>query len=303
MRYSFRLPNADYLGFPASAEAIAESAVYADELGFDAVVVNDHVAVDDSPRSVPWRTVYDPLMILSYVAARTSRVMLGTSVLILPYRNPIVTAKMIATLDQMSDGRAIAGAGAGWSESEYAALGVPYRQRGARADECLRLWQACWAPGPTTFHGQFHSFDNMHINPKPVQQPHPPIWIGGSGPASLRRAAQFAEVWQPTPTPIAELIANQSYLREACAQLGRATPPRTRMSFRVNLSPITGSDTGPHRPPGQGTPTQVASDLKRYRQEANLEEFQINFSGCANLEQLLDSMDLLFEEVIPQAES
>ena len=143
LRYSFRLPNADYLGFPASPEAIVTAAVRAEELGFDAVVVNDHVAVDDSPRSRPWRTVYDPLMTLSYVAARTSRIMLGTSVLILPYRNPVVTAKMIATLDQMSGGRAIAGAGAGWSEREYAALGVPYRQRGARTDECLQLWQAC----------------------------------------------------------------------------------------------------------------------------------------------------------------
>ena len=186
-KYSFRIPNADYLGFPATPEAIITTACKAEESGFDALFVNDHVIVDDSARNDLWRNVYDPLMVLSYMAARTSRVMLGTSVLIMPYRNPIVTAKMIATLDQMSGGRAIAGVGAGWNEAEYDALGVPYRERGARTNEYLRLWQACWEPGPTTFHGRFFSFDNMHVNPKPVQHPHPPIWIGGSSHASLRR--------------------------------------------------------------------------------------------------------------------
>ncbi len=147
-KFSFRLPNADYLGFPATTKAIVQTAVKAEELGFDALFVNDHVIVDDSPRSEPWRNVYDPLMVLSYVAARTSRIMLGTSVLIMPYRNPIVTAKMFATLDQMSGGRAIAGLGSGWSETEYDALGVTFRQRGARTNEYLRLWKACWEPGP-----------------------------------------------------------------------------------------------------------------------------------------------------------
>ena len=199
VRYSFRIPNADYLGFQATPEAIIETACKAEDLEFDALLVNDHVIVDDSPGSGPWRNVYDPLMVLSYVAARTTRALLATSVLIMPYRNPIVTAKMIATLDRMSGGRAIVGVGAGWNEAEYDALGVPYRQRGARTTEYLRLWKACWEPGPTTFHGRFFSFDNMHVNPKPVQQPHPPIWVGGSSHASLRRAARFAQVGSPRP--------------------------------------------------------------------------------------------------------
>ena len=302
-QYSFRLPNADYLGFPATPQAIVETACKAEELGFDALFVNDHVIVDDAPRSALWRNVYDPLMVLSHVAAQTSRVLLGTSVLIMPYRNPIVTAKMVATLDQLSGGRAIAGVGAGWNEAEYDALGVPYHERGARTTEYLRLWQACWEPGPTTFHGRFFSFDEMHVSPKPLQQPHPPIWIGGSSHASLRRAARFAQVWQPTPTALPELISNQAYLREVCAEIGRNDMPRTRMSFRVNFSHITGSSgSGGERPTGQGTPEQVASDLKRYRQEAGLEEFQINFNGCGSLQQLLDSMDVLVQDVIPKVD-
>ena len=301
-QYSFRLPNADYLGFPAFTEAIVRTAVKAEELGFDALFVNDHVIVDDSPRNEPWRNVYDPLMVLSYVAARTSKILLGTSVLIMPYRNPIVTAKMFATLDQMSEGRAIAGVGAGWNAEEYDALGVTFRQRGARTNEYLRLWKACWEPGPTTFHGRFFSFDNMHVNPKPVQQPHPPIWIGGSGKLSLRRAARYADVWQPTPTALADLISNRAYLHDLSAETDRE-PPRTRMSFRVNFSNITGSSTSGDRPTGQGTPEQVASDMKRYRQEAGLEEFQINFNGSGSLQNLLDSMDVLVEEVIPKVDA
>ena len=301
-QYSFRLPNADYLGFPATTQAIIETACKAEELGFDALFVNDHVIVDDSPRSNPWRNVYDPLMVLSYVAARTSTIRLGTSVLIMPYRNPIVTAKMVATLDQMSGGRVIAGIGSGWNQEEYDALGVPFRQRGGRTDEYLRLWKACWKPGSTTFHGRYFSFENMHINPKPLQQPHPPIWIGGSSEASLRRAARYAEVWQPTPTPLADLISNQGYLRQVCTEMEKEVP-RTRMSFRVNLSNITGSSSdSSDRPTGQGTPEQVASDMKRYRQEAGLDEFQINFSGCGSLQQLLDSMDTLAQEVIPKVD-
>lgn len=304
VQYSFRLPNADYLGFPATTDAIVQAAVKAEELGFDALFVNDHVIVDDSPRSEPWRNVYDPLMVLSYVAARTSRVMLGTSVLIMPYRNPVVTAKMFATLDQMSGGRAIAGVGSGWNEEEYKALGVPFRQRGARTDEYLRIWQACWEPGPTSFEGRFFSFNNMHVYPKPRQEPYLPLWIGGSSQASLRRAARFGQVWQPTPTPLNTLVSNQDYLKDYCAEIERGDPPPTRMSFRANFSHITGSTSGSgDRPTGQGTPEQVASDITRYRQEAGLEQFQVNFNGCGSLQQLLDSMDVLVQEVLPRVDA
>ena len=300
-QYSFRLPNADYLGFPATTQAIVETACKAEDLGFDALFVNDHVIVDDSQRSELWRNVYDPMMVLSYVAARTSKIKLGTSVLIMPYRNPIVTAKMLATLDQMSGGRVIAGVGSGWNQAEYDALGEPFRQRGSRTNEYLKLWQACWAPGITSFQGRYFSFENMHVNPKPLQRPHPPIWVGGSGTGSLRRAARFAQVWQPTPASLEDLISNQEYLANISSQLGQK-PPRTRMSFRVNLSNITGSSSNGDRPTGQGTPEQVASDMKRYRHEAGLEEFQINFNGCGSLQQLLDSMDTLVEKVIPKVD-
>lgn len=301
--FSFRAPNADYLGFPTTSEAIVETACKAEEQGFDAVLVNDHIIMDGSSRSAYWKNCYDPLMVLSYLAACTSQIKLATSMLVMPYRNPIATAKMVATLDQMSGGRAIAGVGAGWSQAEYDALGVPYKERGARTNEYLELWKACWAPGETSFSGRYFSFEAMHVNPKPIQHPHPPIWIGGSSVASLHRAAKFAQTWQPSATPVMDLVKNKSILAESCAQIGRQDVPMTRMSFRINFVHITGgTNPGSGRPIGEGTPEQVATDIQNYKQEAGLEAFQINFNGCHSLQQLLDSMDLFTQEVRPRVE-
>src|ERR1700722_8001762 len=189
-RFSTRCPNSDYLGFEESPEAIVAAAQKAEAVGFDAIFVNDHIIVGSDARSAPWTNVYDPFVAMSFVAAHTTRIGVGVSVLIMPYRNPIATAKALATIDRMSGGRLIAGVGVGWNEAEFAALGVPFRERGARTNEYLRLWQACWAPGNVSFSGKFFSFTDMFVNPKPLQQPHPPVWVGGTSDAALRRAAK-----------------------------------------------------------------------------------------------------------------
>jgi probable F420-dependent oxidoreductase len=299
--FSTRCPNADYLGFEASPEGIVAAAKKAEEVGFDTVFVNDHIIVDGSPRSAPWTNVYDPLVAMSFIAAHTNRIGVGVSVLIMPYRNPIATAKSLATIDRMSGGRLIAGIGVGWNEAEFAALGVPFHERGARTTEYLRIWQACWAPGPVSFAGKFFAFSDMHVSPKPLQQPHPPIWIGGASDAALRRAARFAALWQPTPLPLADLVERQAVLRKACDEIGRP-PLETRMSFRVEFSTITGNapPSGKERPAGHGTPAEVALDLMRYREEAGLNAFQINFHGNHDLDQLLQSMECFMQEVKPQ---
>jgi probable F420-dependent oxidoreductase len=301
VRFSCRCPNADYLGFEASPEAIIASARKAEALGFDAVFVNDHIIVDGSSRSAPWTNTYDPLVALSFIAANTTRIGLGVSVLIMPYRNPIASAKSLATIDRMSGGRVIAGIGVGWNEAEFNALGVPFHERGARTTEYLRIWQACWAPGTVSFAGKFFAFSDMYVSPKPLQQPFPPIWIGGASDAALRRAATFAAVWQPTPMPVADLVDRQAALRKACDRIGRQHPPETRMSFRVEFGSSAGDarPSGTERPIGHGTPAEVAADLLRYREAAGLNAFQINFHGCRDLDHLLDSMDRFMREVKP----
>jgi len=301
LRFSTRCPNSDYLGFEASPEAIVAAAKKAEEVGFDAIFVNDHIIVDGSPRATPWTNVYDPFVAMSFIAAHTTRIGVGVSVLIVPYRNPIATAKALATLDRMSGGRLIAGVGVGWNEAEFAALGVPFHERGPRTNEYLRLWQVCWAPGKVSFAGKFVSFVDMHVSPKPLQQPYPPIWIGGASDAALRRAARFAAVWQPTPLPVTQLVERRAALLQACEAIGRE-PIATRMSFRVELSTITGNapPADKERPTGHGTPTEVAGDLLRYREAAGLEAFQINFHGNRDLDQLLQSMECFMREVKPR---
>jgi probable F420-dependent oxidoreductase len=301
VRFSCRCPNTDYLGFPASREAIVATAKKAEEQGYDAIFVNDHIIVDSSERAANWTNVYDPFVALSFIAAHTTRIEFGISVQIMPYRNPVATAKALATLDLMSDGRLIAGIGVGWNEAEFKALGVPFTERGARTTEYLRVWQACWAPGLVSFDGKFVSFADMHFNPKPARPAGPPIWIGGASEAALRRTAAFAAVWQPTPLPVAELVERQSALRQACERIGRPQPPETRMSFRVDLTQITGNSPAPGKPraTGQGTPANVAADLMRYREEAGLDAFQINFHGNHDLGQLLTQMECFMREVKP----
>jgi probable F420-dependent oxidoreductase len=297
--FSTRAPNSNYLGFVASPEAIVASAKKAEQVGFEAIFVNDHIIVDDSPRAAPWTNVYDPFVSMSFIAAHTSRMGVGVSVLIMPYRNPVTTAKALATLDLMSQGRLTIGVGVGWSEAESKGLGVPFNERGARTNEYLRLWQACWAPGKASFAGKFFSFDDMHVSPKPLQQPHPPIWIGGTSNAALRRAAQFASVWQPTPLPLDQLVERRAALARACEAAGRAPIP-TRMSFRVEFSTITGNKLpADKRPAGHGTPEEVAADLMRYR-DAGLDAFQINFHGNRHLDDLLHSMECFMSAVKPR---
>ena len=301
VRFSTRCPNSDYLGFDASPEAIIAAAKKAEAVGFDAVFVNDHIIVGDDARSAPWTNVYDPFVAMSFIAAHTTRIRVGVSVLIMPYRNPITTAKSLATIDRMSGGRLIGGVGVGWNESEFAALGVPFHERGRRTNEYLRLWQACWAPGKVSFVGRYFSFSNMHVSLKPVQQPHPPIWIGGTSDAALRRAARFAAVWQPTPLPVAQLVERRAALGRACEAIGREPIP-TRMSFRIEFGTITGNApaAGKERPTGHGTPAEVAADLLRYREAAGLEAFQVNFHGNRDLDQLLQSMECFMREIGPR---
>jgi len=238
---------------------------------------------------------------MSFMAANTTRIGIGVSVLLVPYRNPIATAKALATLDRMSGGRLICGVGVGWNEAEFAALGVDFHERGARTNEYLRIWQACWAPGEVAFKGRFFSFPEMHVSPKPLRQPHPLLWVGGTSAAALRRAAVFAETWQPTPMPLTDLVASQAALRQACERIGRAAPPKTRMSFRVEFSTLTGNapPSGTERSPGWGTPAHVVDDLRRYRETTGLDAFQINIHGNRDLAQLLDQMDCFVQEVRP----
>ena len=179
-------------------QALVGLAEQAEALGFDSVWVHDHVFnVGHVYDRIGGRPYYEPLALLSYVAARTRRVRLGTSVLVLPYHNPIRLAKTAATLDVLSGGRLILGIGVGAIENEMEAMGTPFKQRGAFTDEAIAVMRTLWTEEDPRFDGKFSRFAGMKFSPKPVQKPSIPVVIGGVSPAAIRRAALLGDGWQP----------------------------------------------------------------------------------------------------------
>ncbi len=194
MRFGFVLPNNWGL---ARAEDVVRLAPLAEERGFHSVWVNHHVLnvgyIADRLDAAPY---HDALTILTWAAAATERIRLGTSVLVLPYLHPMVLAKQLATLDQLSGGRVVAGVGVGSLPEENEVLGVPYADRGALSDEMIEIITALWAAPTATHHGERWSFDDLVTSPQPAQDPLP-VWIGGSGNPAQRRAARFGQGWHP----------------------------------------------------------------------------------------------------------
>ena len=213
----------------------------ADELGFDSIWCNDHLALPsaraDGAAEPAYaaaygeqrgQNIYEPLIVLAYLAAVTRRVTLGTSVYLLPLRNPLLAARQAVSLDRLSDGRLVLGVGAGWLESEFAAVGVPYRQRGRRTDEAIAML--------TSLCGE----DDSEFLPKPVQRPHPPLWIGGRSDAAVRRAARFGDAWHPSHLTVDELRRQIPALRAECERAGRSADDVTVTTRRKLVRTPTG---------------------------------------------------------------
>jgi probable F420-dependent oxidoreductase len=191
-------------GRAAGPDSLRRAAVQAEELGFDDVWVSDHLAVPDGAPYPP-AFLYEPVVTLTWAAAATSRVGLGSTVLILPYRHPIHLAKELASLDQLSGGRVLLGAGVGWLEGEFDALDVPFHDRGRRTGEYLDAIRACWGDDPASYEGATVSFHAIKVRPKPAHRI--PIWLGGSAERALERAVAKADGWHGNVAPdVAEPI-------------------------------------------------------------------------------------------------
>lgn len=221
MKYGVILPNLGALAHPHILTSLAHRA---EELGFDGVFVSDHVILPTTPGSrYPYRSdgtfplrpdenILEPVTTLSYLAAITTRVHLGFSVLVLPYRHPVLNAKMLGNLDVFSGGRLIVGVGVGWMEEEFVALGADYAHRGQVTDEHIMLMHNLWSRDEPEFAGEHYQLSGMTMYPKTHQRPHPPIWTGGISPSALRRAARLGDGWhgirtrrhRPGPRPDSE---------------------------------------------------------------------------------------------------
>jgi probable F420-dependent oxidoreductase len=236
MEFGICIPH---YGKPIDIPKILDTARRAEDLGFDSVWVTDHVLVPQTLEIIYRDNMLEPLALLSHVAAITTRVKIGTSVIILPYRNPIVVAKMLATTDQLSAGRLIFGAAVGWMEPEFEALGAPFVDRGAFSDECLQLIKALWTQGKVSFAGRYFTFADMQASPRPLQQPHPPIWVGGNSPRARRRVAEFGDGWHATAMPIEDLKAGIADVHSKWARRRRTGEPVVSMRIACSIEGIS----------------------------------------------------------------
>lgn len=243
MRTGVVLPQ---IGPAASPRAIVRVAQRAEELGYDSVWVTERLLYPLQPQtpypatpdgSLPeaYRVVFDPLETRTFVAGQTKRVALGTSVLDMPFYNPVLLARRLTTLDVFSGGRLRVGLGQGWSKDELDAVGVSPRGRGKRADEFIQVLKAIWTTDPVEFHGRYFQIPKAIIQPKPVQKPHPPIYLAAYAPTALKRVATLANGWNPTGISVdgmKQMIAN---LKEMAKAAGR-DPASVEVVVRANLS-------------------------------------------------------------------
>ena len=210
MQFGINLPH---VGRKAGADAITRAARQAEQLGYDNIWVNDHLAVPVDAPYPPSALFYEPVITLTWAAAATARIGLGTSVLVLPMRHPVHLAKELATLDLLSGGRLVVGAGVGWLAAEFASLGVPFDQRGARTDETIKMLRACWSEDPVTYRASVvaSTMTEMRTLPQPGRMI--PIWIGGKTEAALRRAVALGDGWHGVALAPDELAPVLAHLR------------------------------------------------------------------------------------------
>jgi probable F420-dependent oxidoreductase len=312
MEFGCVFPNRGPMATPANLGRVAEKA---EALGYDTLWFSDHIVIPTEVKSFypydpsgkmpfnPSEPYWEPLTVIAYVAGRTSRLRLGTSVLILPYRNPIVTAKTLATLDVLSNGRITLGAGVGWMEEEFKAIGLDtYGRRGAYSDECIRIFRELWTKDNPAFQGKFHQFSHLRCEPRPVQPGGIPIWIGGHTPQAIRRVARLGDGWQPlvqrppADLPPAEMQEKIAQLRALALQAGR-DPQHITLGMGSSVQFTAGADTGT-RSLFTGTPAQIGNTLRRY-QELGIQNFRCDFPS-SSIDGLLQAMERFATEVRPQ---
>ena len=266
MELGIALPTSGALASPANIGRIARGA---EQLGYDALwtyerllrpIGNVQQPGGGPPQPLPesYGVAYEPLETLSYVAALTSTIKLGTSVIDALFHPPVVLARRFATLDQFSGGRVVAGLGQGWMREEFEAAGVPPRRKGAGMDEAVAAMRACWGEDPVRFEGRFYRIAPSEVNPKPVQR-HIPILLGAMTPAGIERAARIADGLNPIGFSAEAVQGLVSAFHEAARAAGR-DPASLTVVVRANV-PITADPLGDDRPFLGGSPAQIAADL------------------------------------------
>jgi probable F420-dependent oxidoreductase len=279
---------------------------FADHVCMPTGSASAHVANASGKRAYEARhNMLDPAVTMGAVAAGTSTLKLGTSVLIVPYRNPLSDARQFATVDVLSNGRLILGVGAGWMKEEFDALGLSYGQRGAMANECIEIFKRSWTAEVVDFHGRFYNFDSVSMDPKPIQKPRPPIIFGGVVPAGARRAARYCDGFYPIfLDPQAEPNRFAPLLDEIRREAGRLGRDLSRFFLMAVASARLTAPGDPRysklRPICTGTAEEVLSDLQRFA-DAGYSLVVLIFDCFGRVDELETQIQRFGEEVIPAA--
>jgi probable F420-dependent oxidoreductase len=278
MRYGFYLPTRGETAAPDALEALVTRG---EACGFSSVVIADHIVFPVTIKSKYPYTVsgafpgqgdaLEQLSLMAFIAGKTRALRLISSVMILPHRNPVVTAKMLATIDVLSKGRVTVGVGVGWLREEFEALGAPsFDRRGAVSDEYLRIFKTLWTQDPASFRGEFYRFESVRCLPHPAQKPHPPIWVGGHSKLALRRVARLGDGWHPVganpavPLRPAELRASLDELYRL-TEAEKRDPSKLTISYKAPLyDTVQGVDGGAERRPFSGSPQAITDDIATY---------------------------------------
>jgi len=314
MKFGFYLPSN---GPTARSDPLARIAQRGDHLGFYCMVAGDHILVPKTVQSPYPYTVsgefsggqggeyFEQLTLLSFLAGITRQIRLLPSVMIVPYRNPLLAAKILATLDVLSKGRLTLGVGVGWMEEEFLALDAPpFEERGAVTNEYLRAFKELWTSDNPTFEGKYCRFSNIHFLPKPVQKPHPPIWVGGQSRQAIRRAAEMGNGWHPVgaipaaPLEPEELAENVVTLRRYAERAGR-DPNEIEVAMKAPLYDPGVPSVGRRRR-FSGVPEQILQDVHAYAQ-VGVSHIILDIRS-ADLDQSLERMAWFAQEVMAHTE-
>ena len=271
----------------------------AEQMGYDSIWVMDHLFNTGYIRErLEDRPYYHPMAMLSYMSATTSRVTLATSVLVLPYHNPVELAKYAATLDQVSGGRVTLGVGVGAMTEEFEALGIPIERRGSLTNESINLMRELWASTKPEFHSRNWDFSDLYFSPKPVQSSIP-IWVGGSSPGALRRTARMGDGWHPTGLSPEDFAIGRAEI-SSLAEAGGRNPVDIAMSARIEVEvhggPSSQRAASRARLPGDD-PGALRAGMEAYG-EAGVEHFVLALNS-GDIPALRRLMAVIAEEVMP----
>ena len=290
-----------HYGRPIEVDRILDVVRSAEEAGLDSVWVTDHVIVPRDVDVIYREHMLDPLAMLPWLAAATSRIALGSSVVILPYRSPLAVAKLLASVDVLSGGRLIVGAAIGWMEGEFEALGVPFKERVSRSEEALELFQAVWTQEQPVLTTTRHHLANVQVSPLPLQKPRPPIWIGGSSEGAFRRVARFGDGWHATSSTPEEFRQGKQAVTRFWREAGRTGDPVWSMRIPIFLDGVHQWAVDQKFLRGRhairGTLKQVAGQLAEY-QRLGVSHMALEVSYSV-YPAILETIELLAEEVKP----